>query len=969
MKKKYNNLNEEINRIKQLFGGVSEAIITESDDKLLGYIQKIENLQRELDKITSSDERKKQIDLINKTLNITKEYIKSNNITVDPTLKLKLTNIEKVSSEITGLMNEEVDRIKSLFTEERLYGNLVDKAPKLITEQKWSKLLDDLFRGFLKGKTNKFTFSRVPGDARKPLSIKKVGNDIELRRGGVKIDPNSMDDVLSSVTLRKIRTVLSDIRDEKSLNDFLSGEGFEKIQRDIINDLKIQGFMDELRANELLLAIKEQNVGKEIGDRIMPNGKISKDYFENIYSLSDLKRVNPELYKYFEDIPGFEKKLKNVIKKSDIDFYDDEIVDLIRFLRGTDSGEDMVKYKELNPGHMNRYQVHFNIPASKKAEIDKIKKAFSNREQVSVVGTGDEFKITINTDALDAKTQKFFDDATSPPSKPYARNLDNEIDVEASGRRDRSRIFDDEDINKQINKIIDNMDDKVVRKRMGVRSNKDIIANIKASLGEASDFVKPVTDFVKDTFNRKFFKGYDWVNWKKKGYGTGVGIDSKLQLNTVQQEFADNILVVEGRTNGITTPWVDAKLDPKLIKKGYTEGTLHPNAKLRPDWRNKIYVKHNRLLSRSIQSLFPKTGFKDFVSWNKYVGRVLKRLVVFWPYGGGVMITHLFQETVRLFMSQVFRGAINKALESDANIHSLVTTYAATCSNAITGNIENSKVLNDDAKYSLLGMTTENKGTEDGKEYTEVIEIQPGKIKGVLNKLGKIEVTRDNGSITGTAPIYSPVDYSDIDVFDWFTKPGGVQDDKFLDVLSEDKRAIVEDNIIYEIDSAVGMGGDSWEVVSYTDIPKDKLSGIDLDRLGGKKKPFLLVYLNSDGSLCDGRTNTDCNKVYFSLTCGNFADFFSKYSKDEIRKIVEDLGWGVFWGYMWGNEKTFEELFIEKVNNAKIGAMETIDANNDGEITVDDGKTAVEKAQGTVSGGVGGRDLDKKGAEGFKKKQ
>ena len=110
MKKKYNNLNEEINRIKQLFGGESEVIITESDDKLLGYIQKIENLQRELDKITSSDERKKQIDLINKTLNITKEYIKSNNITVDPKLKLKLTNLEKVSSEITGLMNEEINR-------------------------------------------------------------------------------------------------------------------------------------------------------------------------------------------------------------------------------------------------------------------------------------------------------------------------------------------------------------------------------------------------------------------------------------------------------------------------------------------------------------------------------------------------------------------------------------------------------------------------------------------------------------------------------------------------------------------------------------------------------------------------------------------------------------------------------------------------------------------------------------------
>jgi hypothetical protein len=107
----------------------SEVIITESDDKLLGDIQKIENLQRELDKITSSDERKKQIDLINKTLNITKEYIKSNNITVDPKLKLKLTNLEKVSSEITGLMNEEIKESK-VFSKKQLMESLLKNATK-----------------------------------------------------------------------------------------------------------------------------------------------------------------------------------------------------------------------------------------------------------------------------------------------------------------------------------------------------------------------------------------------------------------------------------------------------------------------------------------------------------------------------------------------------------------------------------------------------------------------------------------------------------------------------------------------------------------------------------------------------------------------------------------------------------------------------------------------------------------------
>jgi len=121
------NIHEEINRIKSLFTEerLYGNLITESDDKLLGYIQKIENLQRELDKISNPARRQDQIDIITKTLNIAKKYIKSNNITVDPTLKSKLTTIEKFSSELTGIMNEEVNRIKSLFTEERLYGNLI----------------------------------------------------------------------------------------------------------------------------------------------------------------------------------------------------------------------------------------------------------------------------------------------------------------------------------------------------------------------------------------------------------------------------------------------------------------------------------------------------------------------------------------------------------------------------------------------------------------------------------------------------------------------------------------------------------------------------------------------------------------------------------------------------------------------------------------------------------------------------
>ena len=40
-------------------------------------------------------------------------------------------------------INEQTNRMKSLFTDERLYCNMVDK-PKVITEQRWLKALSEL---------------------------------------------------------------------------------------------------------------------------------------------------------------------------------------------------------------------------------------------------------------------------------------------------------------------------------------------------------------------------------------------------------------------------------------------------------------------------------------------------------------------------------------------------------------------------------------------------------------------------------------------------------------------------------------------------------------------------------------------------------------------------------------------------------------------------------------------------------
>jgi hypothetical protein len=121
-------------------------VIVESDDKLLGYIQKIEKLQQELDKITSSDKRKEQIDLINQILNTAKEYIKINNITVDPTLKAKLITMEKVNSELSGVMNKEdtEEEVK----ESRVFSKkqLMESFLKNVTKKSLKKVLKETHR-------------------------------------------------------------------------------------------------------------------------------------------------------------------------------------------------------------------------------------------------------------------------------------------------------------------------------------------------------------------------------------------------------------------------------------------------------------------------------------------------------------------------------------------------------------------------------------------------------------------------------------------------------------------------------------------------------------------------------------------------------------------------------------------------------------------------------------------------------
>jgi hypothetical protein len=906
MKKKYNNLNEEINRIKQLFGNETGVIITESDDKLLGYIQKVENLQRELDKITSSDERKKQIDLINKTLNITKEYIKSNNITVDPTLKLKLTNMEKVSSEITGLMNEEVDRIKSLFTEERLYGNLVDKTAKLITEQKWSKLIDDILKGIAKGKKS-VVFKAPLGDSRGALSIKKVGDDIEWYRAGKKIDP-TIENFLSIVSKKEIDDILYSVNNKNDLSNFLKSTdgGYNKIQDIIVKDMRAQGLLDESQATKLLNTMKQANVGEDLYENLFRN----KEFLDGLYSMSDIRRSYPEMMEYVDDIPGLERTLKRQLLKEKDVFYEDDIVDIIRKIQ-----KDKLKVSQ--PFENNPYTYVIEIPDGKlRKELIEISK---NSDTIHYMKTNDT--IVIRTDRLDSKTQNFIDSTIKV--KPEDSIIRSKATI---GNRSVQA-----DVDEQTQNIIKNMQNSTIRSRRGVYTNKETLTNLKVFGKKLLQKTHITTgwDYIKEAFMKDFRKKFNWNKWKKSGAGKGKYIDTELQLNEVEINFVEDFLEVPSRKGGSKLPWVDAELDADLIKKGYPEGSIHPNAKLKKNFRQDLYKGIDFRGKRYWNSIFVKSGYRDYNSFLKAFGRFMKKSVLFWPYGEGVIFTEVFGEIFNFFFKHLSRGVINDILGGDKFPNIIRLSYTNTCLTNVKENIQGSDKLSDEAKKKLLGSTEILSQSDNSSTETK---YSGGQLEVVFRKVGKVDI---KGAVIGKAPMYYVEDLDDIpqNFVPGVKDVGGIEDDRFWDVISKDERSITPSELKYEIDGTVGVAGDSWVV------KKDD------------KSVYLEVNVDGDGNLCNKKSN--CTKIPFSLMCEPFEDYFERNKNRDYRKVIEDITWATYWDIqMADGEKTLATI-TQIMKDATEASLESLDVDDSGSIDLDDVKAAQEKIVDKASGGTG----------------
>ena len=130
-------------------------------------------------------------------------------------------------------LNEEINRIKSLFTEERLYGNLVVENPILLTEGKSKSLkniMDDVAKAVLKN-VNEYQFKPPKGMEGNPrLIIKKNKNgDIIWYRGSKEISP-TINNMVSSTTLREIQDNINKVINRSDLESFLKGVYYQHLK-------------------------------------------------------------------------------------------------------------------------------------------------------------------------------------------------------------------------------------------------------------------------------------------------------------------------------------------------------------------------------------------------------------------------------------------------------------------------------------------------------------------------------------------------------------------------------------------------------------------------------------------------------------------------------------------------------------------------------------------------------------------
>ncbi len=213
-------------------------------------------------------------------------------------------------------LNEEVDRIKSMFTEERLYGNLVNN-PMLLTEQ------EQLFKMLLKlikpGKSYRL------GDDVYKLTINKRGEILAQKNNGSIKKPIwgtpqklAFGDFISKSVKKTVRNNVSALKNIDDANKYFDGgyaDDLKLILKDVetavggFGNLNIDSYVDDIM--RIMGTGANNKINNVLLDKSIWEGSLDLQTFKQ-----QLKsKLGNDVYELIDIVPGLDKNLYDSYSK------------------------------------------------------------------------------------------------------------------------------------------------------------------------------------------------------------------------------------------------------------------------------------------------------------------------------------------------------------------------------------------------------------------------------------------------------------------------------------------------------------------------------------------------------------------------------------------------------------------------------------------------------------------------------
>jgi hypothetical protein len=498
-------------------------------------------------------------------------------------------------------LNEEIKRMKSLFGDNLLYGNLVDNF--LVEDVKGSlsignpktiaQFLETLIKSF-KSSGKKQITSNING-VKTTYSITKEG---KILKNGKQIDDltnitNFISDALNSKITRQIEEIGAS---EKNLPKYLSGEGvngitLEKHINEIIDDLFAQNLINEGTSQKFKNSLKSTRIFQAISE-IFENDTKKGQFINGITSDLYFGKNYPEIYELFNNIP----KLKDNFYKTMFDEgklisgeYDSFITIslIIKKYKGKDGdGSVLIPWnsyfdkskkisleydsinKELTLISVNNQQLPKDLKNTIQKEINELKNVDPNI-QIKINNNGNITFSVKNIKRTEIESiGKMINNGDKIPEKTISANVPV---------RTKSMDFGEGDI----------LDDRFLSKRGDSFTqyyNQYITNILKTSKVAVIDIINaPSIIKMRDIFTTKMSRFLDPNYLRNNGYISTTSKGPK-QIDENWQNVLNSIWKVDTPIKGTTVGDIFIKTEEEALLYGIQIGGIKPNLVKHSDW-------------------------------------------------------------------------------------------------------------------------------------------------------------------------------------------------------------------------------------------------------------------------------------------------------------------------------------------------------------------------------------------------